>query len=195
MRPPGGAQGFLFARTRRHDGVRRKRRSVLPSLTLLLVLLPIAAGACGEQPELDLRVTDAGVVRTFEVASREHVEGRVNYEHTPPVGGDHSSAWQRCGFYSHFIIPERGVHSMEHGAVWIAYHPRLARHEVDRLRELAGAEDHVLVSRWNESLPAPVVASAWGRQVRLQTSRDAELQEFIREFAGGPQSPERGVPC
>ncbi len=175
--------------------VRRKRRTVLPSLTLLLVLWSIAAGACGEkQPELDLPVTDAGVVRTFDVVSRQHVEGRVDYEHTPPVGGDHSSAWQRCGFYSHFITPERGVHSMEHGAVWITYHPRLARHEVHRLRELAAA-DHVLVSRWNEGLSAPVVASAWGRQVRLRTANDAELHEFVREFAGGPQSPERGVPC
>ncbi len=142
-----------------------------------------------------MAVADAGVVREFEVSSRKHVTGTVRYEQTPPVGGDHSSAWQECGYYGQAITPERGVHSMEHGAVWITFRGDIGGDELRRLRDLAESHDHVLVSRWNDGLPAPVVASAWGRQVRLRTTTDPGLQAFVDSFAGGPQAPEQGVPC
>jgi hypothetical protein len=140
-------------------------------------------------------VPDAGVIRTYEIPSRKHVNGSVHYDQTPPVGGDHSSAWQNCGYYAKTITPERGVHSMEHGAVWITFRPGIGRDEMRRLRQLAATHDHVLVSRWNDKLPAPVVASAWGRQVNLRSAADPELQGFVDMFAGGPQAPEQGIPC
>ncbi len=173
-----------------------QRHSVLRILMGLVVVSSFSGACGGEQTEAEMPVTDdAGVVRSFEIASRRHVQGRVEYEHTPPVGGDHSSEWQRCGFYSDPIIPERGVHSMEHGAVWITYHPGLRGDDVSRLRRLTRGQDHVLVSRWSDDLPAPLVASAWGRQVSLRTPDDTELRQFIRDFAGGPQAPEQGVSC
>ncbi len=161
-----------------------------------LVLVFVSATACGtEKAETDTPVADAGVVREFTVTSRNHVPGRVHYEQTPPVGGDHSSAWQECGYYGRTITPERGVHSMEHGAVWITFRSGIGRDEKSRLRKLAEGRDHVLVSQWNDTLPAPVVASAWGRQVKLRSAGDPELQQFVDMFAGGPQAPEKGVPC
>ena len=121
--------------------------------------------------------------------------GSVKYDQTPPVGGDHSSGWQDCGYYGQPVTAERGVHSMEHGAVWITFRRGIGRDASGRLRQLAETHEHVLVSRWNDNLPAPIVASAWGRQVNLSTAADPELQQFIDMFAGGPQAPERGVPC
>lgn len=193
-RRPEASGRILTSTEGRSRSVSTTWRRVL-MLILPLVLSSAAVGCAGEREELDLTVADAGVVRTFEVRDRLHVEGSVHYEQTPPVGGNHSSAWQRCGFYSEFIAPERGVHSLEHGAVWITYHPQLPSREVRRLRQLAGENDHVLVSRWDDTLAAPVVASAWGRQMRLLTATDPKLEEFIREFAGGRQAPEQGVPC
>ncbi|MDQ4068019.1 MAG: DUF3105 domain-containing protein [Actinomycetota bacterium] len=165
-------------------------------LILLVVVFTAFTSACGdEKEEADVPVVDAGVVRTFEIASRKHVTGKVVYEQTPPVGGDHSSAWQECGYYDRVIVPERGVHSMEHGAVWITFRDGLGRDGLRRLRELAEGRGHVLVSRWDGNLPAPVVASAWGRQVKLRSAFDPELQQFVDMFAGGPQAPEQGVRC
>ncbi len=170
------------------------RRAVL--LTLLVVAVTGFVVACGdEKEEVQVPVEDAGVVRTFEIASRKHVTGKVVYEHMPPVGGDHSSAWQECGYYDRLIVAERGVHSMEHGAVWITFRDGLGRDDRRRLRELAEGRRHVLVSRWDDKLPAPLVASAWGRQVKLRSAADPELQQFVDMFAGGPQAPEQGVPC
>ncbi|MPZ29305.1 MAG: DUF3105 domain-containing protein, partial [Micromonosporaceae bacterium] len=42
---------------------------------------------------------------------------------------------------------------------------------------------------------APVVASAWGKQLPLDSADDPRLKEFVRTFAQGPQTPEPGAPC
>ena len=166
------------------------------AFALFFLMLSIVAVGCGEQEgQEELAVADAGVVRTFEVTSRKHLNGGFRYDQTPPVGGDHSSAWQECGYFERSIAPERGVHSMEHGAVWITFRSGLGRHDMSRLRRLAETNGHVLVTRWNGKLPAPLVASAWGRQINLRSAADRELQEFVDMHAGGPQAPEQGVPC
>ena len=44
-------------------------------------------------------------------------------------------------------------------------------------------------------LPAVVVASAWGKQLRLASDSDPRLQRFIAAYAEGPQAPEPGAAC
>jgi hypothetical protein len=83
---------------------------------------------------------------------------------------------------------------MEHGAVWITFQPDLPTDQVQQLRKLASSEDYVLVSPYPD-LPAPVVASAWGRQLRLDSADDPRLQDFLRAYRDGRQAPERGAPC
>jgi putative peptide zinc metalloprotease protein len=133
-------------------------------------------------------------VQSFVVAEGRHVPTPVVYPQTPPVGGDHAPLWQNCGFYDVPIASEHAVHSLEHGAVWITYRPDLAGEQVAALRRLARGQTHVLVSPF-PGLPAPVVASAWGRQLRLEAADDPRLAQFVRVFRLGPQAPERGGPC
>jgi hypothetical protein len=133
-------------------------------------------------------------LQTFSGLSRNHVSGKVNYPQTPPVGGDHAAIWQDCGFYSQPIVTERGVHSIEHGAVWITYRPDLPTAQLEALRNLATSQSYILVSPW-PGLSAPVVASAWGKQVHLESASDPRLAEFIRQFREGPDTPELGSAC
>jgi hypothetical protein len=44
-------------------------------------------------------------------------------------------------------------------------------------------------------LPAPVVATAWGRQLRLPSANDPRLAEFLAAFRDGSQAPESGGFC
>jgi hypothetical protein len=131
---------------------------------------------------------------TFTDLDRNHVDTPVDYPQTPPVGGNHSPAWQTCDFYDAIIPPERGVHSMEHGAVWITYSPSLAAAEVDALKALQAGGKEVLVTKF-EGLPSPIVASAWGKQLQVQSTDDSRLTQFVRYFDDGPQTPETGTPC
>lgn len=133
-------------------------------------------------------------VLTYPNQSRDHSELPQTYAQTPPVGGVHSSAWQNCGVYDAPVRNENAVHSLEHGAVWIAYRPDLPPAQVDRLRALARGRSHVLVSPYPD-LPKPVVASAWGLQLPLDDVSDQRLSLFVSRYEQGPQTPERGAVC
>lgn len=133
-------------------------------------------------------------VESFAVTSRAHTRAAVSYPQSPPVGGPHSPVWQNCGFYSAPVANENAVHSLEHGAVWLAYRPDLSAAEVDVLRELAQRHTYVLVSPFPGS-PSPVVASAWGSQLELASTSDARLDRFVDAFRLRDRAPEAGGPC
>ena len=125
--------------------------------------------------------------REFSVDEGHTVE-TVAYDPVPPVGGEHDATPQTCGFYADPIRSENAVHSLEHGAVWITYQPDLPPDQVDRLRTLAENEGKVLVSPF-ENLPAPIVASSWGRQLTLDSAADERLGQFIQRFRNNAPEP------
>ena len=133
-------------------------------------------------------------VESFENLSRTHTYDPVTYEQTPPVGGDHYPVWQNAGYYEEPVPNEKAVHTMEHGAVWITYAPDLPEDQKDKLRQVVESQDCLLASPY-PNLPAPVVASSWGKQLQLESVEDPKLQEFIRAYRKGPQTPEPGASC
>ena len=132
-------------------------------------------------------------VKTFEVDARSHTRERVAYAQAPPVGGPHAPIWQNCGFYAAPIAAENGVHSLEHGAVWITYRQDVNARELAKLRSLA-RDEYVLVSPF-PNLRSRVVASAWGRQLTVRSADDARLVRFVDAFRGSGDAPEAGGPC
>jgi len=138
---------------------------------------------------------ELGVVKTYDDLSADHVSDRVDYPQTPPVGGPHWQVWQDCGFYDEPVFNETAVHSMEHGAVWITYRPDLPADQVDQIRTYA-EQPYVLASPWeDDSLPAPVVLTAWGAQLGLDSLPSAEADQFLVTYREGPTAPEPGAPC
>jgi len=133
-------------------------------------------------------------VQTFGPLSRNHVQGPIQYPQSPPVGGDHNPIWQTCGVYDTPIANENAVHSLEHGAVWLAYRPDLPAAQVEVLRAFARGHSHVLVSPY-PGLTEAVVATAWGVQLRLDSVDDPRLGQFVAFYEQGPQTPELGVTC
>ena len=133
-------------------------------------------------------------VQTFSNLARDHVDGHVDYAQTPPVGGPHSPVWLNCGIYDKPAPNENAVHSLEHGAVWITYQPDLPAADVQALRGAVRGHSYAILSPY-PNLPAPVVASAWGVQLRLTEASDPRLPEFIKYYEQGPQNPEPGAAC
>ena len=139
--------------------------------------------------------TPPGEVQTYDVGpAGQHTQADVDYEQSPPAGGEHNDVWQNCGYYAEPVRDENAVHSLEHGAVWITYSPDLSEDEVERLRDIAESQTYILVSPY-EGLPSPVVASAWGKQLSLESAEDPDLERFIGAYRQGPQTPEPGAVC
>lgn len=134
-----------------------------------------------------------GLIR-YGALSSNHVEGSVTYAQVPPAGGDHNATWMRCDAYSEPIPNERAVHSLEHGAVWITYSPDLDEQQLNLLRATVRSQSYLLLSPY-EGLPAPIVATAWGLQLHLDSADDPRLTQFIRNYRQGPQTLEPGASC
>lgn len=133
-------------------------------------------------------------VEEFTDLSSNHVEGAVDYASIPPVGGDHNAVWQNCGVYTEPVTDENAVHSLEHGAVWIAYSPDLPADDVDALTARAENEQYVLVSPY-EGVESPITLSAWGFQLEVDDPADPRIDAFLERYLQGEQTPEPGAAC
>lgn len=140
---------------------------------------------------------DEGIdgVEAFRVASRDHVAGDVDYPVLPPPGGPHDQVWASCGFYTEPIRQEHLVHDLEHGAVWLAYAPDLSDADVAVIEELAGAAKVIAAPYPDLADGEAVVATAWARQLRLDSVDDPRLRDFVVQYEDGSQAPEAGVTC
>lgn len=176
------------------------RPPLLIGAGILVVAVAFVLAACGGSDDSDGGTApttlppDMSEVQTFTGLTKLHVDGPVQYAQTPPVGGDHAPVWQNCGFYREPVSNETAVHSLEHGAVWVTYSPDLPAPQVDILRDLAADQTYVLVSPY-PGLPTPVVASSWGRQLRLPSAGDRRLREFVNRYRESIDAPEPGAPC
>lgn len=182
---------MLRAEQRKQARFERRRTLIIWSVVAVVLVLVVGGLAIGAIRTLQDR-PNLSAVQTYQVTAN-HVQGRVNYEQTPPVGGDHNPTWLNCGVYTEPVPNEYAVHSLEHGAVWVTYQPELPESEVEKLRAaLPGT--YTLLSPY-PGIDAPVIISAWGHQLKLDHADDPRLAEFIREYRLGPQTPEPGAAC
>ena len=124
----------------------------------------------------------------------QHTDEDVDYGQTPPAGGEHNEVWQNEGFYDAPVRDENAVHTLEHGAVWITFDPDLPQDQKERIRGLVDGQACALASP-HPDLPTPVVASAWGKRLTLESAGSPDLERFVRAYRQGPQTPEPGAAC
>ena len=173
--------------------VQPRRSKLWIWIPIALVSLALVAG--GAALLLRQRGGDIeGVVSFSDMPEAAHQQEPVTYAQTPPVGGPHHPDPLRCGIYDQPVPNNNAVHSMEHGAVWITYRPDLPPADVEKLRSLVRDQSHGLLSPFPD-LPSPVVASAWGIQLKVDSASDPRLAQFIEKYEEGPQTPEQGVSC
>jgi hypothetical protein len=149
-------------------------------------------------PKVDPASISIEGLQTFDDLPANHVTGAVDYEAeygaNPPAGGNHNQVWLNCGVYTEVQANENAVHALEHGAVWVTYDASQVTGD-----DLATLQDSVpstfsLVSPY-EGLPSPVVISAWGAQVDLDSVDDPRLEQFVDKFWRSADLPEQGAPC
>jgi len=165
----------------------------------LLVLLVAGLFYLGYQGQA---IANSGIegLEIFPDPGRGHQEGDIEYNRVAPVGGLHNPNWINCGIYTEPVRRENVIHSMEHGAVWLAYQPDLPANQVDTLRNIVRQEqsrrgEPLVVLAPQPGLNAPIVATAWRVQLELEDANDERLQAFLDRYQRGPFTPEVGASC
>jgi hypothetical protein len=181
----------------RAEQKRKERRTAFMMWGAGGLVIVLLVGVVGFYLVKQARESSLDAVASVKYEAGQHVWNAVSYKETPPVGGEHNNYWQLCNVYDKPIHSEHAVHSLEHGAIWITYRPDLPKAQVDQLKEVAGStgqQDYMLVSPF-PNLPAPIVVSSWGHQLKLNAPDDPKLPAFIKRYQNGPDTPEPGATC
>ena len=126
--------------------------------------------------------------------ARKHVPGPVDYPELPPAGGDHNGEPQTCAVYTEPIAPERAVHSLEHGAVWVTYNDDAGEDDVSALAQEVEGDPYRLMSPLPDQ-DSPIVLTAWGRTLEVDSADDERVDQFLEAYTNGRQTPEKGAAC
>ena len=179
---------------RKQEAARARRRRLIGAGAGAVALVVIALLITWAVTRTPTRPAAPSGLTTYPSLSRDHVNGPVTYQQTPPAGGPHSPVWQNCGIYTSPVPNENAVHSLEHGAFWITYKPDLPADQIATLRADVTGQPYGLLSPY-PGLPAPVVATAWGVQLKLQNATDPQLKTFIDTYADASKAPEPRGEC
>lgn len=134
--------------------------------------------------------------QAIPVQGRNHIpdgsEPAVSYNSNPPTSGDHYGVPARPGFRGQAIADGNLIHSLEHGLVWISFHPRIGE-EADKLRDVTGPTTVVIPREANDT---DIALASWGRLDKFDleggTINDDDLQritDFVKRYYNkGPES-------
>ena len=141
----------------------------------------------------------AGVqVLPFEGGLHVDRATQVAYTNSPPFGGAHDYSWAACNgvVYPEAIRSENIVHSLEHGAVWIAYNPdQVTGEALETLRDKVDGQPYTLLSPY-PGLDQPIALQSWGHQLKLSDANDPRIDQFITALRINQyQHPEPGASC
>jgi hypothetical protein len=147
-----------------------------------------------EDPSKDIE----GIEITEYDAAHAEPGQRVAYEKAPPDGGRHDQVWATCNgvVYDTPVRNEHMVHSLEHGAVWIAYNADdVTGDDLDALVDRVENQPYMLLSPY-PGLDRPVALQSWGHQLKVDDVDDERIDQFITALRDNEYTtPEPGAPC
>jgi len=133
----------------------------------------------------------------YSIQGRDHIaDGATHrpYNSNPPSSGSHYASTARGGFYEEPLPDERIIHNLEHGDVWIAYHPDISDEIKDTLESFAG--QYVVVSPRSEN-EGDISLVAWGRvdtfNIENEVADEGRIRDFIKRYDNRGPEKVRGV--
>lgn len=133
----------------------------------------------------------------YSIQGRDHIaDGATHppYNSNPPSSGSHYTSTARGGFYKEPLPDERVIHNLEHGDIWIAYHPDISDEAKETLESFAG--QYVVVSPRSEN-EGGVSLVAWGRvdtfDIENEFVDEGRIRDFIRRYDNRGPEKVRGI--
>ncbi len=134
----------------------------------------------------------------YKAAIHITADQRVAYNRFPPVGGPHDGTWANCNgiVYTTAVRDENMVHTLEHGAVWIAYNPdKISPADLTTLQGLVENQPYLTLSPY-PGLDSTISLQAWAHQLKLDSASDPRVKQFITALRQNRWVyPETGATC
>lgn len=178
----GGVFGYAFLRNQQNQAKTE-------------ALAPFTPTAENQDPS---RRIPGVVVQSY--AGGQHVDRdtQVAYTQSPPFGGAHDAVWAACNgvVYPQAVRTENLVHSLEHGAIWIAYNPeQVTGDALETLRSKVDGQPYTVMSPY-PGLDQPLSLQSWGHQLKLSDTADPRIDQFIAALRLNQYTyPEPGASC
>ena len=201
---PGGKSGG--------KGKKKGRKTSAPKqplpwgmITLVSGLVILVAGLIAVPflflPDIDPDEPIDGVIDYYVdeapwVEESAHLEGKLDYELSPPAGGNHNSVWTTCNgkIYQTPVPNEHAVHSLEHGAIWFTYNPdAVTADQIKKLEAKVNGIDYTFMSPY-PGQTSPIMLTTWGYQLELTSADDERISAFTGKYRL-TSSREPGASC
>lgn len=133
----------------------------------------------------------------YSIQGRDHIANGAThppYNSNPPSSGSHYAAAARGGFYEEPLSDEQVIHSLEHGDIWIAYHPDISGEAKETLESFAG--QYVVVSP-RAANEGDVSLVAWGKvdtfDIENEFVDEGRIRDFISRYDNRGPEKVRGI--
>ncbi|TSC68200.1 MAG: hypothetical protein G01um101472_108 [Parcubacteria group bacterium Gr01-1014_72] len=178
------------ARERRVATRKTARRLIWIGGVLVIVFGAVwlfRAGGSGEE--------NAGpdMSRVVEIQSRDHISLGAEhpaYTTNPPTSGPHYGQTARRDFYTESVPDEYIIHNLEHGDIWISYHPRISDEAKEVLKKKFLLPKVIVTARSANDTDIALVS--WGRIDSFNLEEEAlpegRIKDFIKRYRDkGPE--------
>lgn len=113
----------------------------------------------------------------------------AEYSSNPPTSGDHFSVTAKSGFREEEIPDQNIIHNLEHGDVWISFHPSVSADVKETLKQFGAAKVIITPRGANDT---DIALAAWGRLDKFDLDGDIvpvlRIKDFIkRHLNKGPE--------
>lgn len=135
---------------------------------------------------------------SYPIQSRDHIEkfaAHPSYNSNPPTSGWHYGETAENGAHREEVADEYLIHNLEHGDIWIAYHPRISGEAEKELKKFGDESRLVVTPRSGNEHDVALVA--WGHLDAfnlLDKPLDTErVRDFIKRYRNkGPEKVPAG---
>lgn len=129
---------------------------------------------------------------SFTSLGQEHIQpgsSHPAYNSNPPTSGWHYPQPAQSGIYDTQFPDEQLIHNLEHGQIWIAYKPDLAKDQVELLADIAKSYGSKMIMEPRKENDSPIAIVAWLHLFKLNVVDEVKIKAFIDAYRGhGPES-------
>ncbi|TSC57060.1 MAG: hypothetical protein Greene041679_473 [Parcubacteria group bacterium Greene0416_79] len=134
----------------------------------------------------------------YPAQNREHIAVDAThgeYNSNPPSGGWHYALTARKKFYNESVPDGYVIHNLEHGDVWIAYHPRIPAVVKNELKKFAFAKMIITPREQNDT---DIALVSWERVDKFNLEGgllpEGRIRDFIKRYRNrGPEKIPAGA--